>query len=84
MASHSFWHRNLWNQARKILKLEEEEEEKKWTDHIAHLKFLSPILDFFFWSHIKNIGYLEKIYDLEQLEERITAAVTTVMPDMFR
>jgi hypothetical protein len=34
----------------------------------------------FFWSYVKNILYGEKIRDLRQLGDGITAAITTVTP----
>lgn len=43
---------------------------------------LTP-LDFFFWGHIKNVVYSEKIRDINHLRERIVTAVGTVTPDML-
>ena len=43
----------------------------------------TPQLDFFFWGHIKNVVYAEKIRDINHLRERIIAAVETVTPAML-
>ena len=44
---------------------------------------LSP-LDFFLWGYIKNIVYAEKIRNIQQLQERITSAIETVIRDMIQ
>ena len=44
---------------------------------------LTP-MDFFLWGYVKNIVYAEKIRDLVHLRERITAALTTVTPEMIQ
>jgi len=40
-------------------------------------------LDFFFWGHIKNLVYAEKIRDVRHLRERIVNCVASVPPDML-
>jgi hypothetical protein len=36
------------------------------------------------WGYIKNIVYGEKIQDLWHVRDRITAAITTVTPDVIQ
>jgi hypothetical protein len=43
---------------------------------------LTP-MDFFLWGYVKNIVYGEKICDIQHLQDRITAAITTVTSDMI-
>jgi hypothetical protein len=35
------------------------------------------------WGYVKNIVFAEKFHDLDHLQQRITAAVATVTPDML-
>ena len=41
-------------------------------------------LDFFLWGNIKNIGYAEKIRNIQHLQDRITSATETVTRDMIQ
>lgn len=43
---------------------------------------LTP-LDYFVWGLVKDLGYAEEIEDLEQLENRIRAAINSITPDML-
>jgi len=44
---------------------------------------ISP-LDFFLWGYIKNIVYIEKIRNIQHLQDRITSAIETVTRDMIQ
>ena len=41
-------------------------------------------LDFFLWGYIKNIVYVEKIRNIQHLQDRITSAIETVTRDMIQ
>jgi hypothetical protein len=41
------------------------------------------VLDLFFWGYIKDMVCAEKIRDLQHLNDRICAAIETVMPEML-
>lgn len=43
---------------------------------------LTP-LNFFFWGYIKNIVYVEKIWDIVHLWQKICSTITTVTLDMI-
>jgi len=53
--------------------------------YLGHLEAqISLHLIFFLWGYIKNIVYVEKIRNIQHLQERITSAIETVTPDMIQ
>jgi hypothetical protein len=44
---------------------------------------LTP-LDYFLWGHLKNYIYREPVNNLEELNDRIHEALTSVTPNMLR